>query len=74
MTAQQCQTAENLFHSALDLPPGDRANWLAEACPNDPGLLNAVLRMIEADADAAPAPGDEIRLAVRSAVKQWMAK
>ena len=70
MTAQQCQTAENLFHSAPDLPPGTRANWLAEACPNDPGLLNAVVRMLEADA----APGDEIRLAVRSAVKQWMAK
>lgn len=70
MTAQQCQTAENLFHSALDLPPGARANRFAEACPNDPGLVNAVLRMLEADA----APGDEIRLAVRSAVKQWMAK
>lgn len=70
MTAQQWQTAENLFHSALDLPPGDRANWLAEACPNDPGLVNAVLRMLEAD----DAPGDEIRLAVRSAVKQWRAK
>ena len=65
MTAQQCQTAENLFHSALDLPPGARAN-----CPNDPGLVHAVLRMLEVDA----APGDEIRLAVRSAVKQWMAK
>lgn len=65
MTAQQCQTAENLFHSALDLPPGARAN-----CPNDPRLVNAVLRMLEVDA----APGDEIRLAVRSAVKQWMAK
>jgi len=69
MTAQQWHTAENLFHSALDLPPDLRAGWVAQACPDDPGLVSAVIRMLEADA----APGDEIRRAVRSAVKQWMA-
>jgi hypothetical protein len=40
------------------------------ACPGDPRLAEAVLRMLEADAH----PGDEIRQAVRSAVKQWLTK
>lgn len=70
MTIQQWQHAESLFHAALDLPPGDRAAWVAESCPEDPGLAGAVLRMLEADAS----PGDEIRRAVRSAVKEWLTK
>lgn len=69
MTAQQWQTAENLFHTALELPPDDRAGWVAQACPEDPDLATAVIRMLEADAS----PGDEIRRVIRTAVKQWMA-
>ncbi len=68
MTAAQWQIAENLFHSALELPAAERAAFVAGACPDDPALAAAVLRMIAADAS----PGDEIRQAVRSAVKQWM--
>lgn len=68
MTTQQWQHAESLFHSALDMPPGARADWVTRACPEDPGLAQAVLRMLEADA----CPGDEIRLAVRTAVKEWL--
>ncbi len=70
MNAQQWQIAESLFHYALDLPEAERAAWVAHSCPNDPALAEAVLRMLEADAH----PGDEIRRAVRSAVKQWMAR
>jgi len=68
MTSQQWHTAENLFHSALELPPADRASWVEEACPGDPAVATAVIRMLEADAS----PGDEIRQVIRSAVKQWM--
>ncbi len=70
MNAQQWQFAESLFHAALDLPVDARANWVVAACPGDPRLADAVIRMLEADAH----PGDEIRLAVRSAVKQWLTK
>lgn len=70
MTAQQWQAAEHLFHSALELPYEERANWVVQACPLDPALADAVVRMLEADA----APGDEIRHAVRSAIKQWIEK
>ena len=69
MTAQQWQHAENLFHDALDLPHAEQAAWVRQACPDDPGVADAVLRMLAADAT----PGDEIRRAVRSAVKQWVA-
>ena len=68
MTTQQWQTAENLFHSALELPPADRAAWVEQSCPSDPSLAAAVIRMLEADAS----PNDEIRQVIRSAVKQWM--
>jgi hypothetical protein len=68
MTAQQWQHAENLFHDALDLPQAEREAWVRQSCADDPWLASAVLRMLEADAT----PGDEIRRAVRSAVKQWM--
>lgn len=70
MTTRQWQLAESLFHAALELPPAERAGWLAQACPDDPTIPVAVLRMLEADAVA----GDEIRRAVRFAVKQWMAQ
>ncbi len=70
MNAQQWQFAESLFHAALDLPVDARANWVVSACPGDPRLADEVLRMLEADSY----PGDEIRQAVRSAVKQWLTK
>jgi len=70
MTAQQWRLAENLFNYALELPLSDRAAWVQRASAQDPFVADAVLRMLEADAN----PGDEIRLAVRAAVKRWMAK
>lgn len=70
MTVQQWQHAETLFHTALDLAPEDRAAWVNQSCPDDPLLATAVIRMLEADAS----PGDEIRRAVRSAVKEWLGR
>ena len=70
MTTRQWQTAESLFHEALELPPVERSAWVSRASAGDPELARAVLRMLEADAS----PGDEIRRAVRSAVKEWMTK
>lgn len=69
MTAAQWQMVETLFHAALELPADGRAAFVAGACPEDGAVAGAVLRMLAADA----APGDEIRQAVRSAVKDWMA-
>ena len=68
MTAQQWNLAENLFNDALELPPADRVLWVQRSCERDPFVADAVLKMLEADAN----PGDEIRSAVRTAVKRWM--
>jgi len=68
MNAEQWQQAETLFHAALDLRPADPASWIAGNTPADPVVAAAVLRMLEADSSG----GDEIRRAIRSAVKQWL--
>ncbi|MBI2685964.1 MAG: hypothetical protein HYX27_06590 [Acidobacteria bacterium] len=70
LTTEQWQQAETLFHTALDLPREEREAWVAESCPSDPSLAMAVIRMLEADDN----PGDEIRRAVRSAVKEWLGR
>lgn len=70
MTAQQWRMAEALFNDALELPEGDREKWVRGACGQDVFVADAVVRMLEADAN----PGDEIRQAVRTAVKRWMVK
>jgi hypothetical protein len=70
MTTEQWQTVESLFNDALEVSPAERAAWVRQASGGDTALANAVLRMLEADAS----PGDEIRRAVRSAVREWMAK
>ncbi|MBL8240348.1 MAG: hypothetical protein JNM66_23205 [Bryobacterales bacterium] len=70
MTTQQWQTVEALFNSALEVTPAERGAWVWRASAGNPTLARAVLRMLEADAS----PGDEIRLAVRSAVKEWMGR
>lgn len=70
MTAQQWHAAESLFHAALELPEADRSDWVTQACVDNPGLADQVLKMLSADA----APGNEIRLAVRSAIRQWAEK
>ncbi len=62
--------AEMLFNEAVELPIPDRAPWVAAACPQDPRLAGAVLRMLEADESA----GDEIIRTVRAAVNEWLSK
>jgi len=59
-TTQQWQTAGNLLHISVDLPGQERAAWIHQASGGD-----AVLT-----ADVSPA--NEIRQAVRFAVRQGM--
>lgn len=66
-----------LFDEALDLPPGERAGWLAASCVDDPALQDEVAALLEAHdrpggvldrpppADLAEAPlGDRVRQAL----------
>src|SRR4051812_82672 len=38
MTPQRWKRVEALYHAARNQPPGERAAFLAEACPNDQAL------------------------------------
>jgi len=63
-----------LFDRALDLPPAARREWLEEACPDDPELIAAVLRLLRAEEDSRgrlERPGAE---AVPALVKALEAK
>lgn len=66
-----------LFDEALDLPPGERAGWLAASCADDPTLCDEVGALLEAHdrpggvldrpppVDLAEAPlGDRVRQAL----------
>ena len=46
------QHLEDLFHSALERPPAERAAFLAEACSDDPELREEVERLLAADEQA----------------------
>ncbi|MFL6234197.1 MAG: tetratricopeptide repeat protein [Thermoanaerobaculia bacterium] len=45
---------DRLFAAALDLPPGQRAPWLGDACAGRPGLRQEVERLLAADAREDP--------------------
>jgi eukaryotic-like serine/threonine-protein kinase len=45
---------EVLFHAAVELPPGDREPFLRVRCGSDDALLQAVLRLLRADAMTHP--------------------
>src|SRR5947209_8308031 len=43
---------ESLFAAALQQPPADRAAYLAQACADDPALVQRVEALLHADAAA----------------------
>ncbi len=45
---------ETLFHSALEQPAGQRREWLGENCPDDPGLVERVVALLEHAEGEAP--------------------
>src|SRR3954451_23999702 len=49
MELEREQQVEALFHSALELPAGDRAAFLAEACRGDEALRSEVESLLEQD-------------------------
>ncbi|MCA1562813.1 MAG: hypothetical protein LC804_21935 [Acidobacteria bacterium] len=51
-TTAQCDRVRTLFHEALDRPPGERADVLANAC-DDVGLLREVESLLAAGTAAA---------------------
>ena len=53
---------QELFHAAAELPPERRRGFIEEACPDDPGLRNEVLAML----DSAP-NGEDLASRVQAA-------
>ena len=53
MTSDRWQRREDLFHSALERPPADRAAFLTEACGGDTELRADVEQLLQADEQAS---------------------
>ena len=49
MGSERLQWLDEIFHGALELPPGRRAAFLDEACANDSGLRTEIETLISAD-------------------------
>lgn len=49
METDRWERAQALFHDALELPPDDRAPWLAKACAHDRAMMDQVLALLRAD-------------------------
>ncbi len=59
MTPEHWQQVEEVFQSALDCPPGERQQFIAEACAHDADLreqVEALVRQHEAAGDFIEAP------------------
>jgi len=52
MDPARWQRLERLFHQALELEPGDRAAFLARACPDDEALRAEVQALLDSPASA----------------------
>jgi serine/threonine protein kinase/Tol biopolymer transport system component len=51
MTPERWTEIESLYHAARARPPGERAAWLAAACPNDEGLRGEVESLLAEASD-----------------------
>ena len=47
MTPRRWQRVDHLFQAAVDLPPGDRAGYLREACRGDAALRREIQSLID---------------------------
>src|ERR1700722_13524130 len=52
MTSSRWSLVEEIFQQALERPVAERAQFLAEACSDDPALLSEVQSLLESDASA----------------------
>ena len=59
MSEDRLTRAESIFQVAADVPPGDRAAFLAEHCGDDPALRDLVEDLQEA-AHASVVPLQEV--------------
>ena len=57
LPADSFERADSIFEAALDLPPEERAVFVAESCGDDPEL-HALLQRLLAGAEDEPAGGD----------------
>lgn len=49
MTPERWQRIEELYHSALEQPPDERADWLAKTCAGDESLRREIEALLEAN-------------------------
>jgi len=66
--SERWQQVESLFVMALELPPGERDHFLAEACAGQPGLREEVDSLLVAD--AASAAGEFLDTPIAQALGQ----
>src|SRR6185503_20217956 len=52
MTPERYQRIGQLFDEALELAPEQRAEWLAQVCSDDTGLLDDVEKLLASHADS----------------------
>lgn len=53
MTPEQWRRVGELFHEALDVPPGERTAWARQACSADSAVHLELLSLLESDRAAA---------------------
>src|SRR6185312_7410135 len=47
MTPEQWQRVGQLFHEALEMPPGERTTWAGSTCTDDPEVQRELLSLLE---------------------------
>ncbi|MBL8241915.1 MAG: hypothetical protein JNM66_31110 [Bryobacterales bacterium] len=67
MTPERYQQVKSAFRLALEYPPGQRENFLAQLCAQDAALLTQVLELLASDSTPQttldrPAVGTQFRL------------
>ena len=58
MTPERWKRVEELYHAARNRPPGERAAFLAEACPDDEALRRDVESLLN---EPSPPMGSSTR-------------
>ena len=69
MTPERDQQISALFHAAREMPAGQRASFVAEACGGDKELRQKVEALLEGDARA----GDFLKQPLHAVAEDWSA-
>jgi tetratricopeptide (TPR) repeat protein len=65
MSPQRWRKVEDVFHQALECPPGSRETWLDAVCAGDAALRAEVISLLASDnADAGEFVGSQVKQAV----------